>query len=443
LRFPAFLFGGHGGMRAKISSILASCALAFLVIGPIERGSMDGRSAEPMAFAQKSQDQTNGVIDDQGDDSSAADDSIATRGGAPQTLTNFEAANVVIGKKNFTTGGCIGFPSGKNMCEPYGEAVAGKTLYIDDANTSRILGYKSVPTKSGAAAKFVLGQRKLNTAGRGTSQTELSYPTAVVVAGSQLFVNDFSNSRVLIWNKLPTKDDTPPSVVVGQPNFDSNAQLSPPTQASLTLPEAGLAVAGGKLFVSDKENHRVMIWNTIPTTNGADADVVVGQPDFTSSSNGSGPSAFNEPEGIWSDGTRLVVADLLNSRVLIWNSIPTTNGTPADLVVGQEDLSSGGSPNPPTAQSLKQPYAVTSDGSRLFVADTSNNRILVYSPFPTANDAAASFVLGQADFTHGEQNAGNADPSAQTLSNPYGLFINGSQLLVSDYNNARVLIFGI
>jgi NHL repeat-containing protein len=254
-------------------------------------------------------------------------------------------------------------------------------------------------------------------------------------------VNDFNNSRVLIWNKLPAKSHTPAAVVVGQPDFTSNAQLT--TQSSLKLPEAGLAVVGGKLFVADRENHRIMIWNTIPTTNGAPADVVVGQPDFVSSNNGLSQTALNEPEGLWSDGTRLVVADFLNSRVLIWDTIPTINGAPADVVVGQADFNTGDIPSPPTAQSLNRPFAVTSDGTRLFVADTFNNRVLVYSPFPTTNNPAASFVLGQSDFVHGDANAGNLGPSAQTLSNPYGLFVSGTKLYVSDFNNARVLIFGL
>ncbi|HWJ41120.1 MAG TPA: hypothetical protein VNT29_08295, partial [Candidatus Limnocylindrales bacterium] len=178
-------------------------------------------------------------------------------------------------------------------------------------------------------------------------------------------------------------------------------------------------------------------------SNGANADVVVGQPDFTSSDNHISQTGFNEPAGIWSDGTKLVVADFENSRVLIWNTIPTTNGAPADVVVGQADFNTGDLPNPPTAQSLNRPFGVVSDGARLFVSDTFNNRVLVYSPFPTSNNPTASFVLGQGDFTHGDSNAGNLSPSAQTLSNPYGLFINGSQLIVSDFNNARVLIFGI
>ena len=361
-------------------------------------------------------------------------------GDVPEALTTFEAATKVIGQKDFTTGGCS-VPSAHTLCDPYGETFAHNLLYIDDADYNRVLGFKKLPKKNGGKAKFVLGQNKFSGTNGATTKSALNFPTAVVAAGTQLFVNDFDNSRVLIWNKLPTKSNTPASVVVGQADFTSNEPTT--TQSGLNFPEAGLAVAGGKLLVADRENHRILIWNTIPTTNGANADVVVGQPDFTSSGNHISQTGFNEPEGIWSDGTKLVVADLFNNRVLIWNTIPTTNGAPADVVVGQPDFNTGDLPNPPTAQSLNRPFDVVSDGARLFVSDTFNNRVLVYSPFPTSNNPAASFVLGQADFTHGDGNLGNLSPTAQTLSNPYGLFINGSQLFVSDFNNARVLIFGI
>jgi WD40 repeat protein len=41
-----------------------------------------------------------------------------------------------------------------------------------------------------------------------------------------------------------------------------------------------------------------------------------------------------------SDGVRLFVTDLGYNRVLIWNSIPTQNNQPADVVVGQPDFTS-------------------------------------------------------------------------------------------------------
>ncbi len=362
---------------------------------------------------------------------------------APEALSNFADATVVIGQKNFTGSACnegAGKAGKSTICGPEGAAALGKNiLYVPDSGDNRVLGFKKVPAKDGAAAKIVLGQKNFSNAKYGTTSKLFLFPSALVTAGNQLLMTDFSNSRVLIWNKLPVKTNTPANLAVGQPDLVSSDGTT--TQSGLDHPEIGLFVANGQLFVADRNNNRIMIWNSIPTSNGADADVVVGQPDFTSKTAETSQTGLHEPEGIWSDGTRLVVADEANSRVLIWNSIPTTNGVPADVVVGQPDFISSANPEPPTAQSLNQPGGVASDGSSLYVEDSSNSRILVYSPFPTENNPTASIVLGQADFTDGDRNAGNTSPSAQTLDFPFGLSLIGTQLIVNDFGNNRFLIF--
>jgi hypothetical protein len=361
---------------------------------------------------------------------------------APEALSNFASAKIVIGQKNFTSSECNngGKPAKGTLCGSEGAAALGKkTLFVPDGGNVRVLGFKKVPTKNGASAKFVLGQTSFSKANVGLSGKSFDYPSAIAATNSQLLMTDFGDSRVLIWNKLPTHTNTAANVVVGQTNLTSNDSAT--TQSGLDHPEAGLFVANGQLFISDRNNNRIMIWNSIPTSNGADADLVLGQPDFTSNGAGTTQTSLNEPEGLWSDGTRLVVADESNNRVLIWNSIPTTNDAPADVVVGQPDFTSNDNPEPPTAQSFFFPTAVASDGSSLYVADYENNRILVFSPFPTSNNPTASIVLGQADFTDGDNNAGNDAPSAQTLFGPIGLSIIGTQLLVNDSGNNRFLIF--
>jgi len=213
---------------------------------------------------------------------SAAEDS------QPQALANFAAANRVIGQPDFTSNQCDqgGSPAANNFCDQEGTMiqVGKKKLYAADSDQNRILGFKKFPTKNGASANFVLGQPNFSSSGSGASATELGYPVGMASDGKRLFVADFDNSRVLIWNKLPTKTDAPANVVVGQPTLTSSSPAT--TQSGLDRPEGGVAVAKGMLFVGDRNNHRVMIWNHIPTTNGANADVVVGQPDFTSSGSG-------------------------------------------------------------------------------------------------------------------------------------------------------------
>jgi hypothetical protein len=69
------------------------------------------------------------------------------------------------------------------------------------------------------------------------------------------------------------------------------------------------------------------------------------------------------------------VTDYLNHRVLIWSSVPTSNGQPADLVLGQTDMASA--VNGTAANLLRYPYGAHSDGTRLVVADFYNNRVLL------------------------------------------------------------------
>jgi hypothetical protein len=85
-------------------------------------------------------------------------------------------------------------------------------------------------------------------------------------------------------------------------------------------------------------------------------------------------------------------------------------------VVGQPDFVSNAAPDTPSAQNLSSPVDVASDGKRLFVVDEGNLRVLVYNPFPTSNQPAASVVLGQADFVSNVQNAPSGTESDQGFS---------------------------
>ncbi len=98
--------------------------------------------------------------------------------------------------------------------------------------------------------------------------------------------------------------------------------------------------------MADAQNHRVLIWNSIPTTNEQPADVVLGQNNFTDAVEldpikanitiGAGFAAH--ADFVTSDGVRLYVTDLGLNRVLIWNTIPSRNHQPADVVIGQKDF---------------------------------------------------------------------------------------------------------
>lgn len=79
------------------------------------------------------------------------------------------------------------------------------------------------------------------------------------------------------------------------------------------------------------------------------------------------------PTGLYSNGTKLYVVDRGNNRVLVWNTMPTNSGQAASFALGQPNLTSNAVDNGRTsASSMHGPTAVHSDGTRLFVTDNYN-----------------------------------------------------------------------
>lgn len=272
----------------------------------------------------------------------------------------------------------------------------------------------------------------------------LTNPSAVSMCGGKVFVADTSNNRVLIWNSPISVNHTIPDLVLGQRDFVfANPNTDSDSGQTFSAP-ASVYCDGTHLFVADTNNNRVLIWNSIPTYNYQPADIVLGQTNFFNTSVDSGGSisdhGLNSPSYVFSDGTRLVVSDSANNRVLIWNTIPITNGTSADLVLGQL-LFTTGVANLVTRDlnTLRNPKGITGSSTHLIVADSSNNRVLIWSPWPTTNQEPADIQLGQSSGTAGTQNSGGI--SLQSFYAPANVELVGSKLIVSDTGNNRVLIW--
>ncbi|MGB5397284.1 MAG: Ig-like domain-containing protein [Gammaproteobacteria bacterium] len=381
-------------------------------------------------------------------------------------LVSYQSAAVVIGQADFTgtvvnQGGAAGANS---LFLPYSiAAVSNGILYQTDWNNSRVLGFNSIPDINNQNADFVIGQPDFTTTARTTTATSFDGPDAVVFDNNKMFVLDYGNDRILIWNTIPASGGIPADVVLGQTDFTSTSGTGCTATGVVGLET--LSVVNGKMLVADAENNRVLIWNNIPETNNVAADIVLGQQDFTHCAindtdndgvpNSASASTLNYPAGVWTDGTRVVVSDYRNHRVLIWNSFPTSNFAPADVVLGQSDFikstanddnQDGANDMVASARTFNNPYGVHSNGSQLYLADNSNNRVLIWNTFPGSNFTPADVVLGQANFTFKRANDDNGDgatdtASARTLNNPSAVYINGSQLFVTDNSNNRVLIY--
>jgi sugar lactone lactonase YvrE len=275
----------------------------------------------------------------------------------------------------------------------------------------------------------------------GISATSLNNPQGVTGCGTKLIVTDYDNNRVLVWNTIPTTNGQAADLVLGQPNMSSTlSRNSGPTNSSLSYP-GRVHSDGTRLFVADANNNRVLVWNTIPTTNGQAASFALGQPNTTSNTfNNGGLSAsrMGNPGGVYSDGTRLFVADTSNHRILVWNAIPTSSGQAADFALGQPNLTSNTLNNGGVSgSSLSFPYSVFAMGTKLFVGDSNNHRVLVWNSLPTTSGQLASFALGQPDLTSNTSNNGGI--SASTLNFPISIFSDGTKLFVADTSNHRIM----
>ncbi len=313
---------------------------------------------------------------------------------------------------------------------------------------------------TGQAARLVIGQNTFTAQDQGASATLLGGVGGVAYAGDMLFVADANrvsadplNNRVLIFQGLSAMLPSPTaelqytttcpvcggtaSLVLGQPDFTETAYSTPPTQDTVRTPTS-VASDGVRLAVADTDNNRVLIWNSIPSTTKAPADVVVGQPDFKTSVVANPPTAssLRGPQGVWIQNGRLLVADTFNNRVLIWNSIPTTNGKAADVVLGQPNFNVAVEADitqvtpKPQANNLVSPVSATSDGQRVYVADLGQNRVLIWNSIPAANGQPADVVLGQPDMTSATTN--NSSKLCQA---------SGSTLTITAATNANPVVF--
>ncbi|WP_460640247.1 choice-of-anchor Q domain-containing protein, partial [Larkinella harenae] len=178
--------------------------------------------------------------------------------------------------------------------------------------------------------------------------------------------------------------------------------------AQVNNPSAVFVDGAGAIYVTDKNNARVMKWAP-----GATTGVVV------AGGNGAGStfSQLNQPHGIWVDESGAVyVADFSNNRVMKW----AVGASLGQLVAGGNNA---GAAN----HQLNGPASVWGDGSgAIYVADASNHRIMKWSAGATTGTLVAG-GYGQGSSTY-------------QLNFPTGVFVDGSgATYIADRNNHRIM----
>ena len=337
------------------------------------------------------------------------------------------------------------------MYAPRGVWTDGTTVVATDTGNHRVLIWHQIPDTDGAPADVILGQPDRTgdgpaASGRGPERG-LRLPAGVGVIGGRLVVADAWHHRLLIWDQLPHSDDVAPDAVLGQDSLSEVAENrgGEPDLRSFRQP-FGFGLAGGVFWVCDTYNRRVLGWSGGLPEPGQDADVLLGQdgPADAAENRGAGVGAatFRWPHAVAGDARALYVADAGNHRVLGWQPPPAADAA-ADLVLGQPgfDQARELAYRPQGPGRLRFSYGVAGTADRLAVADTANNRVLLWRGLPGIGaGAAADAVLGQPDFdSHGENRwEAVADDS---LCWPYGLCLAGDLLAIADSGNNRVVLW--
>jgi len=323
----------------------------------------------------------------------------------------------ILGQVGYTRGGAN--QVGKNgLNTPSGLAIDASVtpnrLYVADTLNNRVLAWGNVSTfLNGGPASKVFGQPDFVHGDCQYGNNRMCGPVAVAVDSSgNLYVADASNNRVLEYDD-PFNTDTVTDRVFGQSDFNNNACNFPAIGASSLCGPRGVGVdAAGHLYIADTGNSRVLEFDT-PLTDLV-AERVFGQGgSFTNNICNQGntnPTADTlcNPEGLAIQGTKLWLADLSNSRVLEYDDPIGTNNTTADAVIGQANLTSRGCDNGGiSASALCSPTGVAIDSSNnLYVADWGNARVLLFLS-PLTTNHVADKVIGQGgSFSNGNCNRG-------------------------------------
>lgn len=190
------------------------------------------------------------------------------------------------------------------------------------------------------------------------------------------FVADTWNNRVMIYRTTGGAvwdNNTEPYRVLGQSDFTDSTSLTKNTlENNLAKMNWPVGVAACvventiRIFVTDTNNDRILVWNDLPESNGASADfamyhvvapdtATVGGEDNSIGYINQNATEIAWPWAIWTNGERLICTDTRASRVLIWDGLPTDATDYPDTVVFTGASST--------------PRSIISDGDYLIVGD--------------------------------------------------------------------------
>lgn len=394
------------------------------------------------------------------------------------SLANGMDATYVLGQPDFTSSTALATSSAtaSGLAGPASLAydTVSKTLFVADSSNSRVVGYDlSSGPSTGMSASYVLGQASLSGATTGNCTTAplstLTLGVAVDSTGRRVFVSNYTCHRVMVYDISSSISNVSASLVLGQCTTTGSvaalALSSGCTGTGMSQPW-GLTFDGtnNRLFVNDLGYNRTLVYDTASITNGELAQYAFGQ---SSLSSGSSAAANSDGTGLGGPiastydeaGGYLYIVNYTYHRVMVYGISGgiTGNNMAATNILGQLDSSNLPVYNQTTvansvvsANGMSAPLQTVIDtvNHYMFVADATNNRVLIYALDSSNNVSSLTpvKVLGQSSFTSGTAlSACASSTSAAALNSPQGLAWDAARslLFVANYGGKRVTVFDL
>ena len=304
-----------------------------------------------------------------------------------------------------------------------------------------LAGVSSAQFVNGQAAEGVLGQLDFITPTSGVAINKFNGPNGVLFdsRNGKIWVADRGNHRVLRFSSTNAYiNGGDAELVIGQPDFTTNTSGLSATK--MNNPICVVIDGNGTLWVSEYGNNRVTRWDDPDNlVNGDTADGVLGQPDFVTNSAATSQNKFSGPAGIFveANGTLWVSNFNIHRLLRFQNAATLPNGSNADLVIGQPDFVTGTAGLSATKMNNTNGVYVDWLGN-LWVSEYTNRRVLKFNNASTlVNGDTADVVLGQPDFiTNTANTTQNGMGNVRWLTGD----VNGNLYVVQESNN-RISVF--
>ena len=280
----------------------------------------------------------------------------------------------------------------------------GTDLYVVDTSNSTI---RKIVIATGAVTTLA-GSAGANGSTDATgAAARFNYPGGITSDGTNLYVTEpFSNTvrKIVIATGAVT-------TLAGTAGASGSTDATG-AAARFNAPY-GITNDGVNLYVTDSSNHTV---RQIAIGTGA-VTTLAGTAGSSGSTDATGPAArFLYPNGLATDGTNLYVADTNNQtirKIVISTGVVTTLAGTAGAV--------GTTNSTGAAARFNYPNGITIDGSNLYVADTANH---VIRQIVISTGAVTTFAgtLASADGTG----------AAASFNSPWQITTNGTNLYVAD-----------